>query len=162
MFGCPKQRLRAARRPDSPASSGTCDHRAMNKIPIAGPHTAGRTLGTDWSIANVAKLLRSNAGMGSWDSSCAASASREAVNRYYIRKGSAKHLPTNLSLIFIRLAKQSCWYASLCFAGADGYLPWNAEAAEQWLLALFGEDRPQVVVEDAENPSVRQFTLSSV
>jgi len=134
----------------------------MNKIPIAGPHTAGRTLGTDWSIANVAKLLRSNAGMGSWDSSCAASASREAVNRYYIRKGSAKHLPTNLSLIFIRLAKQSCWYASLCFAGADGYLPWNAEAAEQWLLALFGEDRPQVVVEDAENPSVRQFTLSSV
>lgn len=139
----------------------TWDHRAMIKIPIAGPHTEGRTLGTDWSIANVAKLLRSNAGTGAWDSSCATSGSRASVNRYYIRKGSAKHLPTNLSLIFIRLQKQSSWYASLCFAGVDGYLPWNAEVAERWLLALFGEDRARVVVEDAENPSVRQFILSS-
>jgi hypothetical protein len=64
-------------------------------------------------------------------------------------------------MIFIRLAKQSCWYASLCFAGADGYLPWNAEVAEQWLAALFGEDRRRVLVEEAENPSVRQFTLPS-
>ena len=133
----------------------------MTKIPIAGPHTEGRTLGADWSIANVAKLLRSNAGTGAWDSSCATSGSRAAVNQYYIRKGSAKHLPTNLSLIFIRLAKPSCWYASLCFAGADGYLPWTAEIAEQWLSALVGEDRPHVLVEEAENPSVRQFTLSS-
>ena len=133
----------------------------MDKIPVAGPNTNGRTLGTDWSIANVAKLLRSNANTGAWDSSCSASSSRAAVNQYYIRKGSAKHLPTNVSLIFMRLAKQSCWYASLCFAGADGYLPWNAEAAEKWLWALFGEDRPRVLVEDAENPSVRQFTLSS-
>jgi hypothetical protein len=132
----------------------------MNKIPIAGPHTDGRTLGTDWSIANVAKLLRSNARAGAWDSSCTTSGGQAAVNQYYVRKGSVKHLPTNVSLIFMRLAKQSCWYASLCFAGADGYLPWNAEAAEQWLWALFGEDRPRVVVEGAENASVRQFTLS--
>jgi hypothetical protein len=123
----------------------------MDKIPVAGPNTNGRTLGTDWSIANVAKLLRSNA----------ASGSRAAVNQYYIRKGSAKHLPTNVSLIFMRLAQQSCWYASLCFAGADGYLPWNAEAAEKWLWALFGEDRPRVLMEGVENASVRQFTLSS-
>jgi hypothetical protein len=132
----------------------------MNQIPTAEPHTEGRTLGTDWSIANVAKLLRWNAGTGAWDSSCATSGSRAAVNRYYIRKGSAKHLPTNASLIFMRLAKQSCWYASLCFAGADGYLPWNDEAAEQWLCALFGEDRPRVLVEGSENASVRQFTVS--
>jgi hypothetical protein len=75
----------------------------MNQIPTAEPHTEGRTLGTDWSIANVAKLLRWNAGTGAWDSSCATSGSRAAVNRYYIRKGSAKHLPTNVSLIFMRL-----------------------------------------------------------
>ena len=132
----------------------------MNKIPIAGPDTKGRTLGKDWSIANVARLLRANAGTGTWDNSCATSSSRAEVNQNYMRKGSAKHLPSNLSLIFMRLAKPGCWYASLCFAGDDGYLPWNTEAAEQWLLALFGADRSRVLVEDAENPSVRQFTLS--
>lgn len=133
----------------------------MDRIPIAGPHTAGRTLGTDWSIANVAKLLRSNAGTGAWDSSCPASGSGSAANQYYVRKGSAMHLPTNVSMIFMRLAEQGCWYASLCFAGGGGYLPWNEETAEQWLWALFGEDRPRVLAEDAENPSVRQFTLST-
>lgn len=61
----------------------------------------------------------------------------------------------------MRLAKQGCWYASLCFADADSYLPWNAETAEQWLWTLFGEDRPRVHVEGAENASVRHFTLSS-
>lgn len=132
----------------------------MDRIPIAGPHTAGRTFGPDWSIANVANLLRSNAGTGAWDSSCAASGGRSAVNQYYVRKGSAMHLPTNVSIIFMRLAKQGCWYASLCFAGGGGYLPWNEETAEQWLWALFGEDRPRVLAEDAENSSVRQFTLS--
>jgi len=132
----------------------------MSKLPIAGPHTEGRTLGADWTIANVAKLLRSNAGTGVWVNSTAGDG-RAPGNQYYIRKASAKHLPTNVSLIFMRLATQPCWYASLCFAGADGYLPWNAEAAEQWLWALFGEDRPKVVAEDAGNPSVRQFTLSS-
>jgi hypothetical protein len=131
----------------------------MSRIPIAGPHTEGRTLGTDWSIAHVAKLLRSNAERGAWDSSPATGSSSSAVNEYYIRKVSAKHLPTGVSLIFMRLAKENCWYASLCFASADGYLPWNAGIAERWLSALFGDDRARVAVEDAENPSVRQFTL---
>jgi hypothetical protein len=131
----------------------------MDRIPIAGPHTDGRTLGTDWTIANVAKLLRANARTGVWDSSCSTSGSRASANLYYVRKGSAKHLPTNVSLIFMRLAKQDCWYASLCFAEGDGYLPWNADAAEKWLWALFGEDRPRVSEEAGENASVRQFTL---
>ena len=131
----------------------------MIKIPIAGPDTEGRTLGTDWSIANVAKLLRSNAAVGAWDSSCPTSGCRAEVNQYYLRKVSAKHLPTNVALIFMRLKNQSCWYASLCFAGADDYLPWNAEVAEQWLWALFAENRPQVLMEGCENASVRQFTL---
>lgn len=131
----------------------------MHKIPVAGPHTEGRILGTDWTISNVAKLLRSNAATGTWDTPHAAGSRQVAVNQYYVRKASARHLPTNVSLIFMRLAKPSCWYASLCFAGPDGYLPWNADAAEQWLCALFGDDRPRVIVEDAGHPSVRQYTL---
>lgn len=87
--------------------------------------------------------------------------SKAAVNRYYIRKGSAKHLPTNVSLIFMRLAKQGCWYASLCFVGADGYLPWNADAAEKWLWALFGEDRPRVLVEHVEHASISRTVTSA-
>jgi hypothetical protein len=132
----------------------------MNRPPIAGPHTEGRTLGTDWSIANVVKLLRANAEQGAWYGRDAARGSRAVVNQYYVRKASARHLPTSVSLIFMRLTEESCWYASLCFAGADGYLPWDAEAAEQWLSALFSDDRARVRVEDAENPSVRQFFLS--
>jgi hypothetical protein len=131
----------------------------MIKIPIAGPHTEGRILGADWSIANVAKLLRANAAAGMWDGSGTTTGSRANANQYYVRKVSAKHLPTNVGVIFMRLANQS-WYASLCFAGADDYLPWDAEIAEQWLWALFGEDRPRIVMEHGENMSVRQFTLS--
>jgi hypothetical protein len=66
-----------------------------------------------------------------------------------------------VSLIFMRLARENCWYASLCFASAEGYLPWNAAIAERWLCALFGEDRPRVCVENEDHPSVRQFTLTA-
>jgi hypothetical protein len=59
----------------------------------------------------------------------------------------------------MRLAQENCWYGSLCFASAASYLPWNADAAEQWLWALFGEGRSRLRVEDADNPNVRQFTL---
>ncbi len=128
----------------------------MSKTPIATPHTEGRTLGTDWSVANVARLLRANADRGAWHADGARGSLAE-VNQYYLRKVSAKHLPTNVSLIFMRLKNENCWYASLCFADADGYLPWDADAAEQWLQQLFGEDRAQVRVEDTENPSVQLF-----
>jgi len=42
----------------------------------------------------------------------------------------------------MRLDPEKLFYLSLCLAGADGLLPWNPEAAELWLWALFGEDRP--------------------
>lgn len=129
----------------------------MSKPPIAGPHTEGRILGTDWSIANVVKLLRANAERGAWHPAEPTRGSLAALNQSYVRKVSAKHLPTGVSLIFMRLAKENCWYASLCFASADEYLPWDADAAEQWLLELFGEDRTGVRVEDTENPSIRLF-----
>ena len=132
----------------------------MSRTPIAAPQTEGRTLGTDWSIANVVKLLRANAERGAWLRTDATRGGLAAANQYYVRKASAKHLPTSVSVIFMRLAEEKRWYASLCFAGADGYLPWDAEAAERWLSALFVDDRVRVRVEDAENPSVRQFFLS--
>jgi hypothetical protein len=117
----------------------------MSKTPIAAPHTEGRIFGVDWSIANVAKLVRSNAGRGMWRHAGTTGGSMAKVNEYYIRTVSARHVPTNVSLIFMQLEKERCWYASLCFAGADDYLPWNDDAAERWLWALFGQDRPQAL-----------------
>lgn len=132
----------------------------MSRTPIAASQTEGRTLATDSSIANVVKLLRANAERGAWRSTDQTRGGLAAANQYYVRRVSAKHLPTSVSVIFMRLAEEKCWYASLCFAGDDGYLPWDAEAAELWLCALFGEDLARVRVEDEENPSVRQFILS--
>jgi hypothetical protein len=137
----------------------------MSKPPAAAPHTEGRIFGSDWSIANVAKLLRSNAGRGMWRHA-GTRGGMAMVNQHYIRTVSARHLPTDVSLIFMRLEDENCWYASLCFAGTDDYLPWNEAAAEQWLWALFGQDRPRVledspaVSEATGNQSVRQFMLA--
>ena len=131
----------------------------MSRTPIAAPQTEGRILGTDWSIANVVKLLRANAARGEWRRTDETRGGLAAANQYYFRRVCAKHLPTNVSAIFMRLAVEKCWYASLCFASDDAYLPWDAEVAEQWLRALFGENLARVRVEDEENPSVRQFIL---
>jgi hypothetical protein len=132
----------------------------MSRTPIATPGTEGRTFDTDWSIANVAKLLRSNASRGVWRQAAITGGSTESVNQYYLRTVSARHLPSGVSVIFMRLEQENCWYASLCFAGTNGYLPWNAETAEVWLWALFGEDRPQVKSAGNTAGDARQFTLA--
>lgn len=132
----------------------------MSKTPIAAPRTEGRIFDTDWSVANIAKLLRSNAGRGVWRHSPATGGSTASVNQYYLRTVSARHLPSGASLIFMRLEQENCWYLSLCFAAADGYLPWNLETAELWLCALFGEDRPRVREAADANQNARQFTLA--
>ena len=52
---------------------------------------------------------------------------------------------------------------SLCFAGLDHYLPWNDALAEEWLAALFLQDRPRVreVTEGGPQPdTVRHFKLA--
>jgi hypothetical protein len=131
----------------------------MLKTPMAAPQTEGRILGKDWSIANVARLLRSNAGRGVWNGSYVTGGSVAEGNRYYLRKVSAKHLPTGVSVIFMRLAEPDCWYASLCFSHEGAYLPWNSVIAERWLQALFGEDRLRVLEAGDENGYVRQFVL---
>ena len=133
----------------------------MSRTPTAAPHTEGRVFDTDWSVANVARLLRSNAGRGVWRHAPATGGSTASVNQYYLRTVSARHLPSGASLIFMRLEQEDCWYLSLCFAGNDGVLlPWNPETAELWLWALFGEDRSRVREAADTNPNVRQFTLA--
>ena len=130
--------------------------------PPASPRTQGRVFGTDWSLANVARLLRANAGRGVWRTGGAASGSTASVNQYYLRTVSAHHLPSGASLVFMQLQPENCWYLSLCFAGADELLPWNPEVAELWLRALFGEDRARVRNAPGIDPNVRQFTLTAV
>jgi hypothetical protein len=132
----------------------------MSQPPAAAPRTLGRIFDTDWSVANVARLLRANAGRGVWRPAGATGGSTWSVNQYYLRTVSARHLPSGVSLIFMRLERENCWYLSLCFAGADELLPWNPEAAELWLWALFGEDRPRVREAPGVSPSARQFTLA--
>ena len=139
----------------------------MAKTPIAAPHTEGRTFGTDWSIVNVAALLRANAVRGTWRPTEATGGTLGKVNQNYLRTVSAMHLPTGVSLIFMRLEDENCWYASLCFADAGDYSPWKEDVAERWLCALFGEDRPRLIEdsgtapEDVLESSVRQFKLRS-
>jgi hypothetical protein len=132
----------------------------MSKTPVAPPRTEGRIFGTDWSIANVATLLRANAGRGAWRHAATTGGSTASVNQYYLRTVSAHHLPSGVSVIFMRLEQENCWYASLCFAEAGEVLPWNPEAAELWLRALFGEDRPRIREAAGADPNVRQFTLA--
>jgi hypothetical protein len=132
----------------------------MSPPPAAAPRTQGRIFGTDWSIANVARLLRANAGRGVWRTAAASSGSTGSVNQYYLRTVSAHHLPSEVSVIFMRLEQENCWYLSLCIASADDVQPWNHETAELWLWALFGEDRPRVREAPGLNPNVRQFTLA--
>ncbi len=126
----------------------------MSHTPIAAPTTPGRIFDTDWSIANVAKLLRANAGRGVWNEESAAGSTR-TINQYYLRTCSARHQPSSLSLIFMRLQQQNCWYTSLCFD--DGQ--WNEEVSELWLKCLFGEDR-HLATEIEGGAQSRQFTLA--
>jgi hypothetical protein len=138
----------------------------MGKTPIAAPRTEGRIFGADWSIANVATLLRSNAARGAWRCAGTTGGLTARLNQNYLRTVSAQHLPTSVTLIFMHVEAENCRYASLCFACGDDYLPWNGNTAEQWLWALFGQDRWQVIgnpatgPEESGNSSVRQFTLA--
>ena len=132
----------------------------MSPPPAAAPRTQGRIFGTDWSIVNVARLLRANAGRGVWRTAAAGSGSTASVNQYYLRTASAHHLPSEASVVFMRLESENCWYLSLCFAAAEQVQPWNNETAELWLRSLFGEDRPRGREASTLDPNVRQFTLS--
>ncbi len=135
--------------------------------PNAVPPALGRIYGDDWSIANVARLLRFNAARGVLRDGAALTGSLLAVNRDYVRTVSARHLPTHVSVTFTRDQSGNCWHAALCFASADAFLPWDNAIAERWLAALFGEDRPRVREEpqsisgEEARPGVRHFKLDA-
>ena len=128
--------------------------------PLDSQHTLGRIFGTDWTIANVAKLLRFNAGQGMLRLGTLTGGQRE-INERYLRTTSARHLPSNVIVTFRRIAAAN-YEAGLCFASLDHYLPWNDAVAEEWLAALFLEERPRVceIAEAGSPPNpVRHFQL---
>jgi hypothetical protein len=130
-------------------------------VPL-GPHpTLGRTFGSDWTIANIAKLLRFNAGQDFVRAGPLMGGLRE-IGENYLRRTSARHLPSGATITFRRDVTGN-WHAELCFAAVDRYLPWDDALAEEWLAALFLHDRPRVrdVTEGGAQPNaVRHFKLA--
>jgi hypothetical protein len=123
-------------------------------------HTIGRIFGADWTLANVAKLLRFNAGQGVLPVGPLSGASQES-NQDYLRRTAARHIPSG-TVVSLRRDTAGNWYAELCFAGLDDYFSWNDEWAEAWLNALFPADRARVrEVPDAEPDrfGTRRFVL---
>jgi len=129
--------------------------------PLDPQAASGRIFGSDWTIANVAKLLRFNAGQDFVRTGPLTGGLRE-ISENYLRRTSARHLPSGVTVTFRR--DITCnWHAELSFAGLDHYLPWNDALAEEWLTALFLQDRPRVrdVTEGTPDSStVRHFKLT--
>src|SRR5271165_4927976 len=127
-----------------------------------GPLPAiGRIFGSDWTIANVAKLLRFNAGQDFVRAGPLTGGLRE-IGENYLRRTSARHLPSGVTVTFRRDITGN-WHAEIGFAGLDHYLPWNDALAEEWLAALFLQDRPRVrdVTQGAPQlNTVRHFQLA--
>jgi hypothetical protein len=120
----------------------------------------GRVFGSDWTIANVAKLLRFNAGQDFVRTGPLMGGLRE-ISENYLRRTSARHLPSGFTVTFRRDVTGNC-HAEFRFAGLDHYVPWNDALVEKWLVALFQQDRPRVreVTEGASQPNtVRHFKL---
>jgi hypothetical protein len=81
------------------------------------------------------------------------------VGENYLRRTSARHLPSGVTVTFRRDITGNR-HAELCFAGLDHYLPWNEALAEEWLAALFLQDRPRVrEVTEGVPQAVRHFMV---
>jgi len=106
--------------------------------PLDTQPTVGRIFGSDWTIANVAKLLRFNAGQDFLRAGPLIGGLRE-ISENYLRRTSARHVPSGLTVTFRRDVAGN-WHAEFCF----DYLPWNDALAEEWLAELFLQDRPHV------------------
>jgi hypothetical protein len=125
--------------------------------PLDPKPTVGRIFGNDWTIANIAKLLRFNAGQDYLRAGPLIGGLRE-INENYLRRTSARHVPSGLTVSFRRDITGNR-HAEICFDD----LPWNDALVEEWLAALFLQDRPRVreVTEGASQPNtVRHFKLA--
>jgi hypothetical protein len=128
--------------------------------PLDPQPAVGRIFGSDWTIANIAKLLRFNAGQDFMRTGPLTGGLRE-ISENYLRRTSARHLPSGVTVTFRRDIGGN-WHAGLGFAGLDHSLPWNDALAEEWLVALFLQDRPRVrdITEGNLNSNtVRHFKL---
>lgn len=126
---------------------------------LAAQHQVGRIFDTDWTIANVAKLLKFNAARGMVRRGVATGGTL-AIQLNYLRTVSARHMPTSVVVTFTREEEPNCWHAAICFADRNQYLPWNDVVAEEWLTALFGEDRARLVESADAGGVVRHFRLA--
>ena len=125
-------------------------------------HRIGRIFGKDWTIANVARLLRFNAAQGQLRAVAAAGSLQDPGQDDYLRRTAARHLPSGVVVTF-RRDPEGDYQAGLTFAGVEDYFPWNDIWAEQWLTALFLEDRPRIRETPAPDPNprgTRYFTLA--
>ena len=139
------------------APLGVGSSRSVN-APLDLQHIAGRIIGNDWTIANVATLLRFNASQSTLRSGPLTSSQRQ-INQDYLRKTSAHHLSSGVTVAF-RRDETSVWYAELSFVGPQA---WNEAVAEEWLAALFLQQRPNVRESRKAGPQpegVRRFELS--
>jgi hypothetical protein len=103
---------------------------------------SGRLYGREWSLENVARLLRYHAGRGFL------LGQDPKADARYRQSCTARHAPTQTSVIFTRDNLGGSligWHASLCFIGINEYLPWDEETAGRWLRALYGDDLGRVV-----------------
>jgi len=125
---------------------------------LAPQHQVGRIFDTDWTIANVAKLLKFNASRGMIRSG-PATGGRLAIQLNYLRTCSARHMVSGAVVTFTREEEGNCWHAAICFADLNHYLPWNDAVAEEWLAALFGAERPRVTESADAGGVVRHFKL---
>jgi len=133
----------------------------VTDAPLGPPPALGRIFGSDWTIANIARLLRFNAGQDFVRPGPLTGGLRE-IGENYLRRTSARHLPSGVTVTFRRDAAGNR-HAEVCFGGMDSDLPWNDAVAEEWLAALFLQDRPRVrdVTEGASPPNaVRHFKLA--
>ena len=130
----------------------------MMGVPL-DPHPApARIFGSDWTIANVAKLLRFNAGQD-FVRKGPLSGGPRAISETYLRKTSALHLPSGVAVTFRRDIAGNR-HAEIGFTGLDHCLPWNDAIAEEWLAALFLQDRPRVrEVTEGVPQAVRHFMV---
>jgi hypothetical protein len=125
-------------------------------VPLDPQPALGRIFGSDWTIANIAKLLRFNAGQDFVRAGPLIGGLRE-ISENYLRRTSARHLPSGLTVTFRRDITGN-WHAGLRL----DHLPWNDALAEEWLAALFQQDRPRVheVTDGPSQPNtVRHFKL---
>jgi hypothetical protein len=121
----------------------------------------GRQYDAGWTVEAIARILRREAERGFLRGV------DPKLDARYQQACSARHEGTSASVVFTRdnVPRNALgWHCSLCFIGVDCYLPWDEEAAERWLTALYGVDRPAVVAYGPQSAigaakGVRHFLL---